>query len=154
MELGNLVTGQHVARDKLEVAKALRRSLTEEESSLWQRLRGSQLFGLHFRRQQVAAGFVLDFYCQRARLAVEVDGGVHADQADYDAARDRRLGELGVRVLRVTNAEVRADLPSVLARIAGAAGVDSIGREGQSAEPAKNGVGGFPLPAAGRGLGG
>ena len=69
--------------------------------------------------------FILDFYCPAHRLAVEVHGSVHdgADQAEYDAARTAALEQLGIRVVRVRNEEVK-NIMGVLARIAAAAGVD------------------------------
>ncbi|MBI2940661.1 MAG: DUF559 domain-containing protein [Chloroflexi bacterium] len=62
-------------------------------------------------------GLVADFCRHQARLVVEVDGGVHAGHVEYDAERDRQLERLGRRVLHVSNQEVEADLPGVLARI-------------------------------------
>lgn len=68
---------------------------------------------------------MLDFYCPAHKLAVEVDGAVHdtPEQAERDAARTQALEQLGIRVVRVRNEEVR-DIWGVLARIAAAAGVD------------------------------
>ena len=88
---------------------------------LWAALRKNQLAGLHFRRQQIIDGFIVDFYCHAAGLVIEVDGSVHAKQTAYDAERDRILAARGLRVLRVGNAEVLQDCPAVLAQIAAAA---------------------------------
>jgi very-short-patch-repair endonuclease len=63
----------------------------------------------------VVSGFIVDFYCDAARLAVELDGAFH--DADYDAQRDRELARVGVGVLRIENSELRRDLVSVLDRI-------------------------------------
>jgi len=73
-------------------------------------LRRRQLAGFRWRRQHVVAGFIVDFYCAELRLAVEVDGEIHATQRAYDAARDRYLGALGTRVLRVSNGDVFSNL--------------------------------------------
>jgi very-short-patch-repair endonuclease len=80
---------------------------------------------MRFRRQHAIDRFVLDFYCPAHKLAVEVDGAVHdtADQAERDAGRTQALEQLGIRVIRIRNEEVR-DIWTVLARIAAAAGVD------------------------------
>lgn len=115
-----VVRGQRVKREKLARARQLRREMTPQEQRLWARLRKNQLNGLHFRRQQVAEGFVLDFYCNAAGLVVELDGSVHRERTDYDAERDRWLRARGLQVLRLSNAEIEADLESVLARIAAA----------------------------------
>jgi very-short-patch-repair endonuclease len=114
----NVVVGQNVAEEKVRRAKELRRAMTPEEVLLWERLRNNRLNGLHFRRQQVIDGFIVDFYCHAAGLVVEVDGGVHLDRTDYDAERDRILQGRGLRVLRVPNSEVRESLSGVLKLIA------------------------------------
>ena len=114
----NIVVGQKVDAAKVQRAKDLRRAMTDAERMLWERLRGSRLQGLHFRRQQIIDGFIADFYCHAASLVVEVDGDVHGAQAAYDAERDRVLSRRGLRVLRVGNDEVQGDLDGVLRRIA------------------------------------
>ena len=121
MPIRNIVIGQHVNEAKVRIAKELRRAMTPEERMLWQRLRANRLRGLHFRRQQVIQGFIADFYCHAAALIVEVDGPVHAEQADYDCDRDKVLSQRGFCILRFTNEEVRTVLDHVLARIAAAA---------------------------------
>ncbi|HZR98001.1 MAG TPA: DUF559 domain-containing protein [Chloroflexota bacterium] len=112
-----VVRGQRVARPKLERAKLLRREMTPEERLLWERLRRSQLHGLHFRRQQVIDGFIVDFSCATAGLVVELDGPVHDTRSDYDGERDAILTARGLRVLRVPNGDVRHRTDAVLARI-------------------------------------
>ncbi|MFZ0677380.1 endonuclease domain-containing protein [Candidatus Binatus sp.] len=109
---------QFVTRDKLELARDLRRRMTPQEKILWNSLRKDALGALHFRRQQVIAGYVVDFYCASAKLAVEIDGIVHLGTADYDRIRDGALSEIGIRTLRVNNSEVDRDLDGVLKRIA------------------------------------
>jgi very-short-patch-repair endonuclease len=64
-------------RDQLDQAKALRRRMTPEERTLWHRLRTNKLDGLHFRRQHAIEGYVVDFYCSAAQLAIELDGPAH-----------------------------------------------------------------------------
>jgi len=80
MEKEFIVTASH-EREKRELATQMRREMTASENLLWQHLRANRLDGLHFRRQQVVDGFMVDFYCHAARLVVEVDGAVHARQA-------------------------------------------------------------------------
>jgi very-short-patch-repair endonuclease len=74
---------------------------------------------LKFRRQHPVAGYVADFFCEDARLAVELDGGGHAEQsqADYDARRTERLERLGIRLLRFWNTDVLLNTEGVLQRI-------------------------------------
>jgi very-short-patch-repair endonuclease len=84
-------------------ARRLRRQLTYTEAVLWIQLRRGGLGGLHFRKQHPFGRYVLDFYCDSARLAVEVDGGIHelACNQAQDAERDRWLAEQRIRVLRI-----------------------------------------------------
>jgi very-short-patch-repair endonuclease len=118
MPIRNIVRGQKVETGKVVRARELRRAMTPEEALLWEHLRGSRLQGLHFRRQQVIDGYIADFYCHAAAVLVEVDGGVHAERAEYDAARNEILWGRGFRTLRIRNEEVREDLGGVLAKIA------------------------------------
>lgn len=99
--------------------------MTATERLLWQRLRAGRLAGLHFRRQPIVAGFFPDFCCYQARLVVEVDGGVHDHQQEYDRERDRILRSLGFRVLRVKSTEVEGDIKAVLRRIRDEAGMEA-----------------------------
>jgi very-short-patch-repair endonuclease len=115
-----IVRGQRIGTEKLKRAKQLRREMTPQEVLLWGRVRRNGLQGLHFRRQQVVDGFILDFYCHQAALVVEVDGPIHETQAAYDEERSRWLVARGLRVLRIPNVDVDANLEAVLSRIAAA----------------------------------
>ncbi len=117
MPTRNIVIGQRVDALKIQRAKELRRGMTPAESLLWQRVRANRLNGFHFRRQQVIDGFIVDFYCHAAGLVVELDGGIHERQGDYDAQRDRVLAARGLRVLRFENRECAENLEGVLERI-------------------------------------
>jgi len=84
---------------------------------LWSRLRDNRLRNLHFRRQVVIEGFVVDFYCHMYRLVIEVDGPIHETQIEYDAERNRILSDKGFRILRFTNEAVLSNLRSTMLRI-------------------------------------
>jgi len=116
MKRKHIITGQRIDPAKLAHAKALRRQMTPAEKLLWSRLRRNQL-DYHFRRQQVIAGFIVDFYGDAARLVVEVDGGVHEQQADYDESRAEVFTRWGISILRLTNEEVLEKLEETLAHI-------------------------------------
>lgn len=116
MPIKNIVTDQRVTKAKLERAKELRREMTPAEKLLWQEIRANKL-GVRFRRQQVIQGFIVDFYCHRAALVVEVDGDVHDLQQDEDARREKVLSELGLRIVRFRNDEVVRNLSAVVGRI-------------------------------------
>jgi very-short-patch-repair endonuclease len=100
------------ARDR---ARALRKSASVSERRLWESVRGGRL-GHRFRRQYPLGRYFLDFYCVEARLAVEVDGEQHAEQAAYDEARDAYLRALGVYVLRIPSIELFDELGGVQGR--------------------------------------
>ena len=88
------------------------------EAILWQELRGNKL-GVHFRRQQVIAGFIVDFYCHKAGLVIELDGNVHGgdEQKENDTERDKVLSEMGLRIVRFMNEDVIKNSPKILGRI-------------------------------------
>ena len=117
MDSDNIVIGQRVPDDKAEIARQLRRKQTPSERLLWERLRANRLHGLHFRRQQIIDGFVVDFYCHAARLVIEVDGPVHTKQREQDAYREQVLQSRGFVILRITNDELRINPDAVLQRI-------------------------------------
>ena len=118
MPTKNIIPGQRVTREKLERSRELRREMTPAEKILWQELRGNKL-GVHFRRQQVIAGFIVDFYCHKADLVIELDGSVHEgdEQKESDTERDKVLSKLGLRVLRFRNEDLIKNLSGVLGRI-------------------------------------
>jgi very-short-patch-repair endonuclease len=117
MPVRNTVIGQRVGREKAERARALRREMTPAERVLWGRLRGNRLNGRHFRRQQVIAGFIVDFYCHAAGVVVNVDGEVHEGLGQQDEERDAILRGRGFRIVRLRNEEVLGDVEEALARI-------------------------------------
>lgn len=82
----------------------------------WQGLRGNKL-SVHFRRQQVIVGFIVDFDCHMAGLVVEVDGDIHGLQQEDDARREKVLRESGLRIVRFRNEDVLGNLPAVVGRI-------------------------------------
>ena len=116
MPIKNIVTGQKVTQEKLQRAKELRREMTPAEKILWEELRANKL-GVHFRRQQVIAGFIVDFYCHRSALVVEVDGDIHDLQQEEDARREKVLSEMGLRIVRFRNEEVMKDLSAVVGNV-------------------------------------
>lgn len=116
MPTKNIIPGQRVSKKKLQRSRELRREMTPVEKLLWKELRANKL-GVHFRRQQIISGFIIDFYCHKADLVVEVDGDIHDLQQEEDVRREKALGELGLTIVRFRNEDVRKDLPTVLARI-------------------------------------
>jgi very-short-patch-repair endonuclease len=105
---------RHTSIELEQRARELRREATPAEQVLWDAVRAGRLDGLKFRRQHPVGRFVLDLYCAAHRLCIEVDGGVHEQQRDRDAARDEELLAHGVRTLRFSNEQVVNELPGVL----------------------------------------
>ncbi|MBS0361991.1 MAG: DUF559 domain-containing protein [Proteobacteria bacterium] len=93
-------------------AKVLRRKLTLPEGLLWRAIKGRKLAGLHFRKQHPIGPYVLDFYCDSRKLAVEVDGQSHnfGDRPERDDRRDAWLADKGIRTLRIRAATVLEDV--------------------------------------------
>ena len=112
-----IVRGNKVSDTMRQRARALRKAMTPEETTLWQVLRTNRLGGLHFRRQQIIGEYIADFYCHQSGVIVELDGEIHRRQTAYDEERDLILASRGLRILRIPNAEVRTNLPAVLALI-------------------------------------
>jgi very-short-patch-repair endonuclease len=90
---------------KLALARSFRKNPTPAEAAAWRLLRGSKIHGLKFRRQQIIAGFLVDFSCAPLRLVLELDGGVHRDpaQREHDAIRTQILEGLAIRLVRLEN---------------------------------------------------
>ena len=104
-------------------ARELRGAMSLPEVLLWQQLRRQCLEGLRFRRQHPVGPYILDFYCEDARLAVEVDGQGHGygDRPAHDERRDAWLGRQGIRVLRLSARLVLKEMDSALETIFAAA---------------------------------
>jgi very-short-patch-repair endonuclease len=97
-------------------ARDLRRDFTDAERLLWRHLRRSEIFGVRFRRQVPFGPYVLDFYCAKAKLAVELDGGQHFEDAGLrkDRQRDEFVASLGIKTLRYTDEEALRKIDDVL----------------------------------------
>lgn len=109
----------HNLRTLKQRRRTLRAQLTPAEATLWRHLQRSQLDGKKFRRQHSVGPYVLDFYCPRQQLAIELDGAAHDhERAQFrDEARHRFLEEAGIRVLRFENQDVLANPEGVLIEI-------------------------------------
>ena len=98
------------AKYKYALARQFRKALTPPEARLWARLKG-KTDGLHFRKQHPIGPYIVDFYCPKANLIVEVDGLVHdiADLAVKDERRSEWLSGFGLEILRIPASEIMAD---------------------------------------------
>lgn len=113
----NTIINANATQEKLELARHFRQNMTQAETKLWKRLRAKKSNGLHFRRQQVILGFIVDFYCHKYRLIVEIDGEVHDSHKEQDLEREKVLTQNGFRIIRFTNAQVENNIEEVLTGI-------------------------------------
>ena len=110
---------QKTSKEKLTLARNLRKNQTPQEIILWSRLRGRKFKNLKFRRQHPFGGYVVDFICLEEKIVIELDGWQHKieDNKIYDKNRTEFLEENGYRVLRFWNNEVNNNLDGVLLKI-------------------------------------
>ena len=94
-------------------AKKLRKNMTLEERNLWYKF--LQEYKIRFLRQKVIKNYIVDFYCSKASLVIEIDGGQHYedDAILQDKMRDKELNELGYKVLRFTNFDIKNNFEGV-----------------------------------------
>ncbi len=99
-------------------AAKLRENITEPGIKLWDYLKTKPL-GFKFRRQHPIAGYVLDFYCHKLKLSIEIDGGYHLnkEQKEKDIARTAYLNSVGITEYRFTNQEILSQLETIINKI-------------------------------------
>ena len=100
-------------------AVELRKNMTIAEKLLWEELKRKEIFKVRFKRQHPIDIFIVDFYCHKFKLAIEVDGDIHLREEVkvYDDGRSHDIEELGIKILRFTNKEVIENIEMVKQRI-------------------------------------
>ena len=101
------------------IRQYLRNNATDAERKLWEMLKGKQLLGYKFRRQQGIEQYVVDFYCPQGKLAIEIDGATHStpQQKIADLQRTERIQSHGITVARFTNTDIFENPDGVLTAI-------------------------------------
>jgi very-short-patch-repair endonuclease len=121
MNKSNNLESMHYGADAFSFrnAERLRNRMTEAEITLWNELKNNRFMGLKFRRQHPIDRFVVDFYCHKHQLVIEVDGGIHLSKEvkENDINRELELKNRGLNIVRFTNEEVLNTLSQVLAKI-------------------------------------
>jgi len=92
----------------------LRKESTPAEIKLWTYLRGNKLNGVNFRRQHAIGNYAPDFCSPKAKLIIELDGGQHVEQEEYDRERTKYLESQGYHVIRFWNNQVMNDIDGVI----------------------------------------
>jgi very-short-patch-repair endonuclease len=106
-------------KNLVELAKELRKNMTPAEKCLWQRIRHNSL-GYMFFRQRPIGEYIVDFYCPKANLIIEVDGDIHLgiEAKKNDFVRDEYMRSLELAILRFSNTEVLNNIDKVIGKIA------------------------------------
>ena len=105
------------SKTNIPLAKDLRKNMTPWERKLWYEFLRS--YPIRFQRQKSIGNYIVDFYCAKAQLAIELDGSGHfsPEQAEQDRIRTRDLQQMGLTVVRFTNLDVDRNFPGVCAQI-------------------------------------
>ena len=98
-------------------SKQLKTEMTDAEKLLWSKIRRKQLNGVKFCRQKIVGNYIVDFLSFEKKLIIELDGGQHADQVEYDKKRTAFLEQQGFTVIRFWNTEVLLETDSVLEQL-------------------------------------
>jgi very-short-patch-repair endonuclease len=102
-------------------SQELRKNMTDAERLLWSKLRRKQLRDCQFYRQRIIGSYIVDFYCPKAKVIIEVDGSQHYNEEGNrrDKAREDYLKKLGMKILRIPDTEVFKNLEGVIEKIYG-----------------------------------
>ncbi len=102
-----------------ELARQLRNNSTKAEIKLWQYLRNKQLMGYDFHRQKPIDNYIVDFFCSRLKLAIEIDGYTHSFESVSlrDETKEEQLNKLGINILRFSDKDVMENIEGVLFKI-------------------------------------
>lgn len=95
-------------------SRDLRNNSTLAEVLLWNELKGRKIFGYQFSRQKPILKYIVDFYCSKLKLVIEIDGISHAAREEEDADRQEKIENLGINFLRFTDDEIKSNLDGVL----------------------------------------
>jgi very-short-patch-repair endonuclease len=100
-----------------QLARSLRNNSTLAEILLWNELKARQMLGYQFMRQKPIGEYIVDFYCSKLKLVIEIDGESHRHKFTEDAEREEWLEEIGINVIRFDDKEVKQKMDEVLENI-------------------------------------
>ena len=104
-------------KNNINSAKNLRKNATPQENHLWYDF--LRQYEVRFQRQKAIGNYIVDFYCFRAKLVIEIDGSQHfaGEEVAYDQQRTDYLEKLGLRVIRISNRQINEEFRSVCEHI-------------------------------------
>ncbi len=117
---GLIIMGKIFNRSRYnQKRKDLRNNMPNAEVILWSQLKNKQFHNLKFRRQYGVGVYIIDFYCPKLKLAIELDGHSHYVEGveEYDKQRQEYIESFGIHFLRFTNNDVYENLEGVLEEI-------------------------------------
>jgi very-short-patch-repair endonuclease len=100
-----------------QIARKLRKDMTLAEILLWKEMKGKKVLGYDFHRQKPIDEYVVDFYCPRLKLILEIDGDSHDGKEESDKIRQEKLESLGLTVLRFWDLDVRANVDGIVGQL-------------------------------------
>ncbi|MEQ8629433.1 endonuclease domain-containing protein [Ekhidna sp.] len=102
-----------------ELSRQLRKNSTLSEVLLWNELKGKKMYGYQFMRQKPILNYIVDFFCSKLKLVIEIDGDSHNHEDAYKADQDRQkeIEKLGIRFLRFDDLDVKHNMSNVLRTI-------------------------------------
>jgi very-short-patch-repair endonuclease len=106
-------------KSRKEFSRYLRNNSTLSEVLLWNELKAAKMLGYKFNRQKPLGNYIVDFYCKKLSLVIEVDGSSHASEEAFikDAKRQKILEEMGLKFIRVDDSDVKFNISNVLLTI-------------------------------------
>jgi len=101
------------------ISRKLRCNSTDAERKLWSKIRNNQVAGLRFTRQKPIGKYIVDFYCHKLKLVIELDGSQHfyEESIQYDKAREKYLEDQQLKILRIANIEIFKNLDGVIEKL-------------------------------------
>jgi very-short-patch-repair endonuclease len=107
----------YIPRYIIQLSRQMRAEMTETEKILWSKLSSKKLDGFRFRKQHPIGRYIADFFCHSLKLVIEIDGGIHSTQKEYDKNRDNYLSAQGYTVLRFSDKQIKGNPSEVITAI-------------------------------------
>ncbi|MEW6215225.1 MAG: endonuclease domain-containing protein [Nitrospirota bacterium] len=102
-----------------DLSRKLRKNSTLSEVLLWNQLKARKMKDYQFMRQKPIGDYIVDFYCSKLRLVIEIDGESHDSKFEKDEVRQQKLEALGLSILRFNDLDIKRDMHNILRAIEG-----------------------------------